>query len=206
MSSSKLYCNSVIVLLRYDPAVLSFVVLSIGRNKKASLIVCLLTMSAQPTGVGASDMDNMAVDCRLLHNEAEAEASRLFRSNKTNIRMGRLMTGVSCAVFASIAPLAFWQTSTVHRVWRIRHPKTVLQHQYIMGVNFMVGLGALLYLAGPFGYVEQSRQLLERMDKLDEAAWAAALLQHRIQTRVVDAATAQTEWTQLLAKRAELLS
>jgi hypothetical protein len=152
----------------------------------------------------AVDSEALRVECRLLHNECETEGSALFRSNGANVRSGRIMAAVGFVLLASTAPFAYWQMSSLHRVWRIRHPKKVTQHQRIIAFNCVFGLGTLVYLAGPFGYVERGRHTIERMEALDKVAWSAALLEHRISAGTVSREEALQEWAQLQSKRSEL--
>jgi hypothetical protein len=145
--------------------------------------------------------ESLQVECLLLHNECETFGSDLFRSNITNIRNGRIMAGLGFLLLATVAPLSFWQLSSVHRVWRIRNPKKVKQHQAIIVFNVVVGLGSILYLAGPFGYVEQGTKTIERMKAFDSVAWSAALLEHKLRSGVPVEAEA---WQQLSVKRRQL--
>ena len=178
------------------------------------LVICMSGDSLRDpvanVAASRSVRESLSVDCRLLHNECEAESSELYRSNKYNVRLGRIMAAVGFVILVSAAPFSFWQLSSVHRVWRIRNPKIVKRHQYIIAGNFVVGLGTILYLSGPFGYVEKSNKLLGMMKDLDAVAWSAAVLEHRVQIQPKTDSSAldelQKEWLLLEERRRAIMS
>lgn len=145
------------------------------------------------------------VDLAALHLELSSAAATQIHRLRRSTTASRVV-GVAAVLTAVAAlPLVHWNTSTVHRVWRMRNPVTSRNCWHAAVVLCVASAAVTLVLASPWcGFGSWYDSGLRRLERMDRCGWDCLVLRQRLLMAQAPEA-AEEEWRRLLAERDELL-
>ncbi|CAD2217075.1 hypothetical protein AGDE_12492 [Angomonas deanei] len=127
--------------------------------------------------LNAEKVEERALNAKLVYNNITRNATTLYAKEKRNVLLTKLSSALAVVCGGVSGVCFYYQYSSIHRVWRIRHQHTKVKQLTLLNYGCLAtGATILLFLISPLGFISQNEELRETNRALDRAAVQALLL------------------------------